>query len=83
MSTFSVASQAGRRRFDPGRPLSFQALSQQEVERFNVCWRLGTSIAERTAIFEEGRRVAEEAGDVRAQAAPHGTYGCALGRYAG
>jgi len=56
-------------------------LSQQEVERLIFCWRLGTPIAECTAIFEEGRRLAEEAGDVRAQAALHGTYGCALGRY--
>lgn len=53
------------------------------VGNLNVCWRLGTPVAECTVIFEEGRRLAEEAGDVRAQAALHGTYGCALGLVGG
>ncbi len=49
----------------------------------NLCWRLGTPLAHATDTFEEGRRLAEEAGDVRAQAALHGTYGCALGLVGG
>jgi len=43
-----------------------------------LAWRLGTTTA--TAdIFEEGRRLAEEVGDVRTQAALHGSFGAALG----
>jgi tetratricopeptide (TPR) repeat protein len=53
------------------------------VGNLNLCWRLGTPIADATEIFEEGRRLAEEAGDLRAQAALHGTYGCALGLVGG
>jgi class 3 adenylate cyclase/tetratricopeptide (TPR) repeat protein len=53
------------------------------VGNLNLSWRLGTPLAEATDIFEEGRLLAEEAGDVRAQAALHGTYGCALGLVGG
>jgi len=53
------------------------------VGNLNLSWRLGTPIADATEIFEEGRRLAEEAGAVRAQAALHGTYGCALGLVGG
>jgi class 3 adenylate cyclase/tetratricopeptide (TPR) repeat protein len=53
------------------------------VWNLNLVWRLGTPIADATDVFEEGRRLAEEAGDVRAQAALHGTYGCALGLVGG
>jgi adenylate cyclase len=48
------------------------------VGNLNLCWRLATPLAEATDVFEEGRLLAEAAGDVRAQAALHGTYGCAL-----
>jgi class 3 adenylate cyclase/tetratricopeptide (TPR) repeat protein len=53
------------------------------VGHLNLCWRLGTPMADAKDIFEEGRRLAKEAGDVRAQAALHGTYGCALGLVGG
>ena len=49
------------------------------VGNLNLAWRLGTPTADATDIFEEGRRLAEEVGDVRTQAALHGTYGAALG----
>jgi len=53
------------------------------VGNLNLSWRLATPVAEATDIFEEGRRLAEEVGDVRAQAALHGTFGCALGLVGG
>ena len=53
------------------------------VWNLNLAWRLGTPTADATEVFEEGRRLAEEAGDVRAQAALHGAYGCALGLVGG
>ncbi len=53
------------------------------VWNLNLAWRLGTPTADATDAFEEGRRLAEEAGDVRAQAALHGAYGCALGLVGG
>jgi adenylate cyclase len=53
------------------------------VGNLNLCWRLGTPVAEATGIFEEGRRLAQEAGDVRAQAALHGSYGSVLGLVGG
>ncbi|MFN2426553.1 MAG: AAA family ATPase [Candidatus Binatia bacterium] len=53
------------------------------VGSLNFAWRLGTPIAEATDCFDEGQRLAEEAGDVRAQAALHGAYGSALGLIAG
>jgi class 3 adenylate cyclase/tetratricopeptide (TPR) repeat protein len=46
-------------------------------------WRLGTPADEAVGIFEEGRRLAEEGGDVRALAALHGTYACVLGLVGG
>jgi adenylate cyclase len=49
----------------------------------NLAWRLCTPTGDATEMFEEGRRLAEEAGDVRAQAALHGAYGCALGLVGG
>ena len=49
------------------------------VGNLNLAWRLATPTADATAIFEEGRRLAEEVGDVRTQAALHGTFGAALG----
>jgi hypothetical protein len=49
----------------------------------NLAWRLCTPTANATEVFDEGRRLAEEAGDVRAQAALHGSYGCALGLVGG
>jgi class 3 adenylate cyclase/tetratricopeptide (TPR) repeat protein len=53
------------------------------VGNLNLTWRLGTPIAEATAIFEEGRELAEESGDVPALAALHGTYGAAQGLVGG
>ena len=53
------------------------------VWNLNLAWRLGTPVSEATDVFEEGRRLAEEADDVRAQAALHGTYGCLLGLVGG
>ncbi len=53
------------------------------VGNLNLCWRLGTPLADATEVFEEGQRLAEKAGDLRAQAALHGTYGCALGLVGG
>jgi class 3 adenylate cyclase len=53
------------------------------VWNLNLAWRLGTPTAAATEVFEEGRRLAEEAGDVRAQAALHGTYGAVLGLVGG
>ncbi len=46
-------------------------------------WRLGTPETEAAIVFEEGRQLAEEAGDVSALAALHGVYGCVLGLVAG
>jgi adenylate cyclase len=46
-------------------------------------WRLGVPTDEAAGIFEEGRRLAEESGDVRALAALHGTYACVLGLVGG
>ena len=46
-------------------------------------WRLGIPIDEAAAIFEEGRELAKESGDVRALAALHGTYACVLGLVGG
>jgi class 3 adenylate cyclase/tetratricopeptide (TPR) repeat protein len=46
-------------------------------------WRLGTPTDDATSIFEEGRELAEEAGDVGALAALYGTYACVLGLVAG
>ena len=46
-------------------------------------WRLGTPTAEAADIFEEGRRLAEEAGDVRTLAALNGVYACVLGLVGG
>jgi adenylate cyclase len=53
------------------------------VWNLNLAWRLGTPVTDATDVFEEGRRLAEEAGDVRAQAALHGTYGSVLGLVGG
>jgi class 3 adenylate cyclase/tetratricopeptide (TPR) repeat protein len=53
------------------------------VGHLKLAWRLGTPTADATDIFEEGRRLAEEAGDVGALAALHGNYGCALGLVGG
>ncbi len=53
------------------------------VWSLNFAWRLATPTADATEVFEEGRRLAEEAGDVQAQAALHGTYGCVLGLVGG
>jgi adenylate cyclase len=53
------------------------------VWSLNLAWRLGTPVPVATDVFEEGRRLAEEAGDIRAQAALHGSYGCALGLLGG
>jgi adenylate cyclase len=44
-----------------------------------LAWRLGIPIAEATGIFEEGRQLAEENGDVRTLAVLHGAYGGVLG----
>ena len=46
-------------------------------------WRLGTPTDEAASVFEEGRRLAEEIGDVRTLAALHGTYACVLGLVGG
>ncbi len=46
-------------------------------------WRLGTPTDEAAGIFEEGRHLAEESGDVRALAALHGTYASVLGLVGG
>jgi class 3 adenylate cyclase/tetratricopeptide (TPR) repeat protein len=46
-------------------------------------WRLATPTDEAADVFEEGRRLAEESGDVQALAALHGTYGCVLGLVGG
>jgi class 3 adenylate cyclase/tetratricopeptide (TPR) repeat protein len=46
-------------------------------------WRLGIPAAEATKIFEDGRDLAENVGDVGALAALHGTYACVLGLVAG
>src|SRR5262249_51469402 len=43
-----------------------------------LCWRLGVPITEAASIFEEGRRLAEEARDARTLAALHGVYGIVL-----
>jgi class 3 adenylate cyclase/tetratricopeptide (TPR) repeat protein len=67
----------------PHTPEALQLGIAACVGKINLCWRLGTPLAEATDIFEEGRRLAEEAGDVCAQAALHGTYGCALGLVGG
>jgi tetratricopeptide (TPR) repeat protein len=67
----------------PHTPEALQLGIAACVGNLNLCWRLGTPLAEATDIFEEGRLLAEEAGDVRAQAALHGTYGCALGLVGG
>ena len=42
-------------------------------------WRLGTPTAEAAGIFEEGRRLAVESGDLRTLAALNGVYACVLG----
>jgi tetratricopeptide (TPR) repeat protein len=47
-----------------------------------LCWRLGI-ITEATAIFEEGRELAEESRDVRTLAALYGQYGIVLGAVGG
>ena len=49
----------------------------------DVGWRLGTPTAEATGIFEEGRRLAEESGDLRTLAALNGVYACVLGLVGG
>jgi class 3 adenylate cyclase/tetratricopeptide (TPR) repeat protein len=49
------------------------------LANLGLVWRLGTSTAEAADIFEEGRRLAEESGDVRTLAALHGNYGGVLG----
>ena len=67
----------------PRTPEALQLGITACVGNLNLCWRLGTPLAEATDIFEEGRLLAEEAGDVRAQAALHGTYGAALGLVGG
>ena len=48
-----------------------------------VGWRLGTPTAEAAGIFEEGRRLAEESGDLRTLAALNGVYACVLGLVGG
>jgi adenylate cyclase len=53
------------------------------VGNLNMVWRLGTPIEEATAIFEEGRALAQESGDVPALSALHGTYSAALGLVGG
>lgn len=53
------------------------------IGNLNLGWRLGTPVAEATEAFEEGRRLAEEADDLRGQAALHGAYGSALGLVGG
>ncbi|MCZ6887941.1 MAG: AAA family ATPase [Gammaproteobacteria bacterium] len=53
------------------------------VASLNLAWRLGTPTAKATELFEEGRRLAEAAGDVVSLAALHGTYGCVLGLVGG
>ncbi|MFT5443534.1 MAG: tetratricopeptide (TPR) repeat protein, partial [Myxococcota bacterium] len=42
-------------------------------------WRLLTPTVEATEVFEEGRAMAEKAGDLVSLAALHGTYACVLG----
>ncbi|MFT4571285.1 MAG: class 3 adenylate cyclase/tetratricopeptide (TPR) repeat protein [Hyphomicrobiaceae bacterium] len=49
----------------------------------NLTWRLGTPMSEATAIFEEGRDLAQEAGDTLALSALHGTYAAAQGLVGG
>ena len=44
-----------------------------------LSWRLGSPESEITAAFEQGRTLAEKAGDTTALAAIHGIYGCFLG----
>src|SRR5262249_41894564 len=46
-------------------------------------WRLGMPTAEIEGIFEEGRRLSEESGDVGMLAALHGGYGANLGLVGG
>ena len=53
------------------------------VGHLNLAWRLCAPIQQAREVFEEGCRLAEEAGDVRSRAALHGTYGCALGLLGG
>jgi len=49
----------------------------------NLGWRLGTTADEAADIFEEGRRLAAESGDLRALAALHGSYASVLGLIVG
>ena len=49
----------------------------------DVGWRLGTPTVEAAGIFEEGRRLAEESGDLRTLAALNGVYACVLGLVGG
>jgi adenylate cyclase len=44
-----------------------------------LCWRLGMPTSDATAIFEEGRQLAEKSQDMRALAALYGNYAVALG----
>jgi class 3 adenylate cyclase/tetratricopeptide (TPR) repeat protein len=46
-------------------------------------WRLGTPTSEAAGMFEEGRELAEDSGDVRTLAALHGQYGIMLGAVGG
>lgn len=44
-----------------------------------LAWRLGTSTADATVIFDEGKSLAERTGDMAALAALNGIYACVLG----
>jgi class 3 adenylate cyclase/tetratricopeptide (TPR) repeat protein len=48
-----------------------------------LSWRLGMPTSDATAIFEEGRELAEKSGDVQSLAALHGTYAMVIGLVGG
>src|SRR6185436_8637434 len=78
----------GLRHWDRVRNLTRNLARTEETRQLGVVacqgvlglgWRLGTSTAEATEVFEEGRQLAEASGNLRALAALNGTYACVLG----
>ena len=49
------------------------------IGALGLSWRLGTPKSEISEVFDEGVKLAEASGDITAQAAMNGIYGCFLG----
>jgi adenylate cyclase len=63
----------------PHTPETLRLAVETCVGALVLSWRLGTPDSEITAVYEQGKALAEEAGDIAALATLEGNYGCFLG----